>query len=300
MRFIFGSLIALLVAAFSVEPNTTGFGYEMISNRLNSLQGLESDLLTYTNDTARQLTKLVELMTRLQLSPGSGAGSGSPSTQPAPVGASCRNVPSRQSGIYRINPDYPFHEPMTVLCDQQYEGGGWTVIQRRTDGSVDFFRDWQDYKAGFGTLHGEFWLGLDRIHRLTNVAPHELAVLLEDFDGAKATARYQRFRIAAETLNYAVVELGSCSPCGAGDAMRIHLNESFSTYDRDRSKAAFNCAAAFKGGWWFYRCHRCHLNGQYLKGKLTEAQDSHGIMWMDFRGDKYSLKASTMMIRPIK
>uniref|UniRef100_A0A182Q092 Fibrinogen C-terminal domain-containing protein n=1 Tax=Anopheles farauti TaxID=69004 RepID=A0A182Q092_9DIPT len=298
MRYFFGSLIAFFVATARVEPNGSGFGYEMITNRLNSLEGVESDLLTYTNSTARQLSKLVELLTRMQVSSGSGANSSG--SLPAPVGSSCRSVPSRRSGIYRINPDYPFHEPMTVLCDQQYEDGGWTVIQRRMDGSVNFFRDWKDYKDGFGTLHGEFWLGLERIHRLTNMAPHELAVVLEDFDGKKATARYKLFRIAAESLNYALVDLGVCDPCGAGDDMRIHLNESFSTYDRDRSKATFNCAQVFQGGWWFYRCHRCHLNGQYLKGKLTEAQDSQGIMWMEFRGNKYSLKASKMMIRPIK
>lgn len=257
MRSTLGSLLIVFIICFETESQGSGYGYEMITARLDSLQGLESDLLTYTNNTVQQLSKMVQLLTRMQLN-----GSGNPAAVPGlavPVGASCRDVPSRVSGIYRIDPDHPFNEPMTVLCDQQYEGGGWTVIQRRFDGSVNFFRDWQDYKRGFGTLHGEFWLGLEQIYRLTNVAPHELAVVMEDFDGVSVAARYQKFRIGAETLNYGVMELGSCNPCGAGDSMRIHLNESFSTYDRDRSKAAFNCAAVFKGGWWFYRCHRWYV-----------------------------------------
>lgn len=51
------------------------------------------------------------------------------------------------------------------MCDVK-NGGGWTVIQRRVNANVDFYRGWCDYKNGFGSLGGNFWLGLDRIHRL--------------------------------------------------------------------------------------------------------------------------------------
>ena len=55
-----------------------------------------------------------------------------------------------------------------VFCDQTTDGGGWTVFQKRLNGSVDFYRYWNDYKCGFGDLNSEFWLGLDKIHRLTS------------------------------------------------------------------------------------------------------------------------------------
>ncbi len=45
---------------------------------------------------------------------------------------------------------------------------GWTVIQRRSNGSVDFYRGWDEYKNGFGDLRTEFWLGNEKIHQLTN------------------------------------------------------------------------------------------------------------------------------------
>ena len=64
------------------------------------------------------------------------------------------------SGIYVIDPRDGLGS-FRVWCDMQTDGGGWTVFQRRRDGSVDFYRGWDEYKRGFGALHGEFWLGLE-------------------------------------------------------------------------------------------------------------------------------------------
>ena len=112
------------------------------------------------------------------------------------------------SGVYKINPDGLGE--FEVFCDQKTAGGGWTVFQKRRDGSVDFFRAWDDYKRGFGNLNGEFWLGLDKIHRLTVSAGYKLRVDLEDNHGNTAFAEYSSFSVTSERAKYQL-NLGSYS-----------------------------------------------------------------------------------------
>ena len=114
----------------------------------------------------------------------------------------------RRSGVYKITPDG--RGAFDVYCDQTTAGGGWTVIQKRHNGSVDFYRGWADYKKGFGNLEGEFWLGLDKIHRLTQALRNKLRVDLEDWSGNTAYAEYTHFGVSNETLKYKL-SLGSYS-----------------------------------------------------------------------------------------
>ena len=104
------------------------------------------------------------------------------------------------SGVYTIDPDGS--GSFDVFRDQTTAGGGWTVFQKRIDGSVDFYRDWAEYKSGFGNLYGEFWLGLDKIYRLTNKERYQLRVDLEDTEGKTAYAEYDMFAITSEKTKY--------------------------------------------------------------------------------------------------
>ncbi|XP_027057109.1 microfibril-associated glycoprotein 4-like [Pocillopora damicornis] len=104
------------------------------------------------------------------------------------------------SGVYKIDPDGLGE--FEVFCDQTTAGGGWTVFQKRYNGAVDFFRAWDDYKRGFGNLNGEFWLGLDKMHRLTASSRNKLRVDLEDIHGNTAFAEYGSFSVASERVKY--------------------------------------------------------------------------------------------------
>ena len=76
------------------------------------------------------------------------------------------------------------------------------VFQRRFNGSVDFYRDWNDYKNGFGSVDGEFWLGNDQIHSLTRNGSYVLRIDMENFNGETRFAEYTGFSIDDESTNY--------------------------------------------------------------------------------------------------
>jgi len=52
------------------------------------------------------------------------------------------------------------------------------MIQRRRVGLTSFDRDWKQYRNGFGTIRGDFWLGNEHIFRLTQ-QPSTLRIEME-------------------------------------------------------------------------------------------------------------------------
>ena len=101
------------------------------------------------------------------------------------------------------------------------------VFQRRFDGSVDFYRDWADYKNGFGSTSGEFWLGNDNIHSLTSKGKHVLRIELEAFDGKTGFAEYSGFSIGAESEKYTLQfdQYLSSSTLGKYRYQNVSLND---------------------------------------------------------------------------
>ncbi|XP_030391379.1 ficolin-2-like isoform X1 [Gopherus evgoodei] len=214
------------------------------------------------------------------------------------VGAkNCKELLARgniMSGWYTI---YPRDcNAMTVLCDMDTDGGGWIVFQRRVDGSVDFFRDWNLYKRGFGSQLSEFWLGNDNIHLLTSLGTNELRVDLRDFDNKYQFATFGSFKIAGETEKYKLI-LGAFVNGTAGDSLTIHNHMPFTTQDCDNDQYSDNCATSFKGAWWYKACHWSNLNGLYLRG--THESYADGVNWKTGKGHKYSYKVSEMKFRPM-
>ncbi|XP_069603749.1 ficolin-1-B-like isoform X2 [Ranitomeya imitator] len=197
------------------------------------------------------------------------------------------------TGWYTVYPEGG--APLTVLCDMERDGGGWTVFQRRMDGSVDFFRAWNDYKKGFGHQSSEFWLGNDNLHRLTYSGKFNLRVDFRDFSNKHTFALYRDFSISSEEQNYTLSSVQFLKG-SAGDSLTYHRDSAFSTKDRDNDSVKHNCAQTYRGGWWYNACHYANLNGLYLRGNHTSY--ANGVNWLRGRGQHYSYQVTEMKIRP--
>lgn len=207
----------------------------------------------------------------------------------------------RRSGVFTVNPRLAGYDNfVTVYCDMETDGGGWTVIQRRNDYAAeqskqDFNRSWTDYRKGFGSVEKEFWLGNDVIYALTNQELVSLRIDLESFEDEKRYAEYSSFRVDNQDGRYQL-HLGDYNG-SAADSLGRSREMNFSTYDSDNDLWSGHCALRFQGGWWYNSCHDANLNGRYHKGHHESYAD--GINWYHWKGFHYSLKSAEMKIRPV-
>ncbi|KAL1381101.1 hypothetical protein pipiens_013712 [Culex pipiens pipiens] len=181
-----------------------------------------------------------------------------------------------------------------VLCDNDYEGGGWLVIQNRFKGLLDFYRNWTDYKAGFGDINEDFWIGNELIHQISKEKPREIHFLLSDWEDKTGVAKYSGFQMGGEAEMYALKSLGSYSGT-AGDSLLRNVGQKFSTKDRDNDAYEGSCSHLYFGGWWYDKCHLANLNGKYVKGAVSDYATM--MCWSSFRGFNYGLKTSRIMVR---
>ncbi|XP_062600917.1 ryncolin-1-like [Saccostrea cucullata] len=106
------------------------------------------------------------------------------------------------TGVYNIYPYGTLAIPVNVFCDMSTMGGGWTVIQKRVDGSESFDRNWEEYKNGFGSPERNVWVGNDVIHQLTKEGTSFLYVTITLQNGTTLYEMYDGFSVSDETGKY--------------------------------------------------------------------------------------------------
>ncbi|XP_077390350.1 angiopoietin-related protein 4-like [Festucalex cinctus] len=203
----------------------------------------------------------------------------------------------RASGIYTIQAQNS--QPVNVLCEMTSEGG-WTVIQKRLDGSQNFNQLWESYKNGFGNLNGEFWLGLENIHAISKQGQYLLQVEVTDWAGKTHTTLY-RVQLDGEEKNYALhLEQDSSSGVQGGSILMGSSGLPFSTADRDNDLTMdVNCAQRHSGGWWFSSCGGANLNGKYPRRPGLLRWQPRRMFWTDTKGQNNTLKTTLMKLAPV-
>ncbi|KAG7218043.1 hypothetical protein INR49_020670 [Caranx melampygus] len=230
-----------------LESDLLKRGQGVLDQRLDGLQSEQSRIIQVLSDTHSGVLKLVagfsdSLLSLRRETESLRRQEGHTAVRPR----DCSDVIASgvsQDGVYSV---FPTHDP-----------DGFMVIQRREDGSVNFFRGWEAYRDGFGTTTGEHWLGLQRIYSLTRSGGFELRIDMADFDNATAFARYGDFAVGRDSVNpeedgYPLtVDQYSGT---AGDSLLKHSGMRFTTKDRDQDQSENNCAAYYQGAWWYRNC----------------------------------------------
>ncbi|XP_037614866.1 fibrinogen alpha chain-like isoform X1 [Sebastes umbrosus] len=231
------------------------------------------------------------------------------------VAAHQNHLNGETNGLFKIKPGgTDSTQVVDVYCQQEGLMGGWLLVQQRESGALSFNCTWAEYRNGFGSIDakgkGEYWLGNQNLHLLSNQGETMLKVELEDWEGGVASAEYT-VRVGTEEEGYPLHVSGYIGV--AGDALVMpnsdmasylsHNGMKFSTFDKDNDKWEESCAEMYGGGWWYNNCQSANLNGIYYKGtydpeKNTPYEIENGVVWVTYKPANYSLKTVRMFIRP--
>ncbi|ESP05513.1 hypothetical protein LOTGIDRAFT_97851, partial [Lottia gigantea] len=155
-------------------------------------------------------------------------------------------------------------EPFEIRCTMMW--GGRNILMQHYDPTKYFNRSWQEYKDGFSDeLKENFWLGLDKVHYLTESSRKKVYIELTDPTQSHVRNRYDDFKIGNETTGYRLISLGSITTNELPECLTDMVGSKFSTFDNDQDQNSQNCAAVYGAGFWYQstQCSTCNLFGQF-------------------------------------
>jgi len=195
---------------------------------------------------------------------------------------------------------------------------GWLVWLRRIDNKVDFDQGWSTYKSAFGNKKGNFWLGLDELHKLTNNEKRfQLKAWLESYMDGFWWAEYRFFHVGRESEKYRMTVQDFNFKSTAPDQLYYNNGKDFITKDRDNTNRENpGCATFWQGAFWYKRYNRSEYAGtderlcskvyptvkfgvlgipREINIKYVSWYNATGKIWKD---PQQQLKSLTLMMKP--
>ena len=152
-----------------------------------------------------------------------------------------------------------------------YVGNSTLILRNDLAGSSSGFfnKPWTEYQQGFGSPTALYWIGLDRLHEISQ-GNCQVRFDLQDTDGIWYHAQYSTFSVGDSSTNYRLT-IGGYSG-NAGDAMDVSNSWPFSTYDVDNDGDEYrNYAEVNSGGFWF---------NAYSKVYITTSSSDGYFIWI--------------------
>lgn len=149
--------------------------FEKLEANITDLQTAHKDLLIFQRNAPTKQYINYAMNNQRQQQPAyyalPGGASGIPNAssdamKKVPLGCSEVVSPTNATGIYRIRSSLDAPVAFYAYCDLSTEAKKWTVILKRDDGVMSFYRNWIEFKNGFGNVYAEFWIGLDKLREV--------------------------------------------------------------------------------------------------------------------------------------
>ncbi|XP_043065715.1 protein scabrous-like [Drosophila bipectinata] len=167
----------------------------------------------------------------------------SPSNSEKPIEILPDRCPETQDDMFSYPEiQIPGLEPFQVRCySDEKIGSGWMEVYWKHENSEDFNRTYEEYINGFGKLWRQKFMGLEKLHILTNWKPHEVRI--------GYLVQCKTFVVGDKSEGYMLKKIDGC--IRNTEKFDLIQGTKFSTKDRDEDGNPNHHWAKEVGfGWW--------------------------------------------------
>ena len=127
--------------------------------------------------------------------------------------------------------------------------GGWTRIMNKVNNANAFYRNWSDFKSGFGDINENHWLGFNLINMI--LSTDDFMVRFEFENSILEYFEFDLIKIGSESQNF-ILTLGQLTNYTIKPDIMYDNRSEFRTFDYNTNV----CPQKYKAGWWFKVCYR--------------------------------------------